>query len=1041
MKRIQNCLGGQTFKSLLSMLCLTLLLPVLAFAQIKTTGVVSDKTTGDPIIGATVLEKGTTNGTVTDIDGNFALTVKNGAILVVSYVGYDAQEVKAASVVNVVLAEDSKTLEETIVVGYGVQKKSSLTGSVSQVKSEDMQARTITNANQALQGKTAGVQVLSASAKPGASPSVRIRGIASNGDSSPLYVVDGRVASDIGGIDPNDIESMEVLKDGASAAIYGAAAGNGVILITTKKGKGNGKISYEFQLTGQSLSKVPQVMNAEEYIDYFTEANLISMDQVYKVWDFKTNTNWAKEAYETSKMVRHNVTFQAGSDKGSLYMSLSYLNNNGMFKGDQDVYERITGMINASWKLKPWLEIGTNNQIEYYKSRSVGENNEYGSPLLSVIHLDPLTPVCYEDNNNLPEHVTNLINDPSRGEVLKDNDGHYYGLSPFITSNSTNPLVQRDASFSENRGHNINGTTYLNFTPIKGLLITSRLSYRLMGSESYGISHDYAASMQMGSPTITLSGGASHPIYYQWENFANYNTSILGHNLGIMVGNSQSTSRSYSVSGSYAGVDDKGVIQDTPSFWYFRFASASASKSISGAEPSYIKKLAYFGRLNWDYKGKYMAQFSLRADAADLSVLPKAQRWGYFPAASAGWAISQENFMESTKSWLDMLKLRASWGQNGSVATLGGGQGGGGYLYATDIASTGNYAGLDLNSWQVGYAPTATGNDNLKWETSEQTNFGIDARLLNNRLSFTFDYFNKETKDLIVRGITPSTVVGNTASPVNAGNITNKGLEFELGWQDRIGDFTYGVRGNLATLKNEVTYIHESLDAIDGASYHTYGAITRFEVGKPAWYFYGYKFSRINPETGDPLFFDKNGNETSSPVADDKTEIGKGMADFTYGITLNAAYKGFDAIVFGTGSVGNDIYCCLNRTDYLVNKLTALTDNRWKASNTAEQNAKATNPRAGANGIDQYMVSDASVYDGSYFKIKQIQLGYTLPKQITSKLMIENLRVYGSLEDFFTFTDYPGFDPEVTGVGSALGVDKGSYPTSKKVVFGLNVTF
>ncbi|MDO4496830.1 MAG: SusC/RagA family TonB-linked outer membrane protein, partial [Bacteroidales bacterium] len=713
---------GQAFRCLLSMLCLMLLLPAVAWAQIKATGVITDKATGEPIIGATIMEKGTTNGTVTDMDGNFAVQVKNGATLVISYVGYTSKEVKAASVVNVILEEDRRTLEETIVVGYGVQKKSSLTGSVSQVKSEDMQARTITNANQALQGKTAGVQVFSASAKPGASPSVRIRGISSNGDSSPLYVVDGRIASDIGGIDPNDIESMEVLKDGASAAIYGAAAGNGVILITTKKGKGNGKISYEFQLTSQSLANVPKVMNSEQYIEYFTEPGFITLENFYKNWDFKTNTNWADVAFENSLMMRHNATFQAGSDKGSLYVSLSYLNNNGMMAGDQDIYERITGMVNASWKLKPWLEIGTNNQVEYYKSRSVGEGSEYGSPLLSVIQFDPLTPVVYEDDRNLPEHVLDLMNNKSYGEVLRDKKGRVYGLSPFITSNTTNPLVQRDASFSESRGHNINGTTYLNLTPLKGLVITSRLSYRLSGSESYGVSHDYQASPNMGTPVVGLSASTYHPIYYQWENFLNYNTNINKHNVGVMLGTSQSTSRSYGVSGSKTGTDDKGVKQDNPLFWYFAYATQSASKDVSGGEPSYSKKLAYFGRLNWDYQGKYMAQFSLRADAADLSVLPKSQRWGYFPAASVGWTVSQEKFMEKTRGWLDQLKVRASWGQNGSTASLGN------YMYATVIASTGSYP--NGNKWDVGYAPSATGNDKLKWETSEQTDLGIDVRML-----------------------------------------------------------------------------------------------------------------------------------------------------------------------------------------------------------------------------------------------------------------------------------------------------------------------
>ncbi|MCQ2228725.1 MAG: TonB-dependent receptor [Bacteroidales bacterium] len=1018
---------------LLAIVCLAVMFPVLASAQAKTfKGTVVDEN-GDPVIGATIMVKGTSIGTVTDFDGNYSITAEEGATLLVSFLGYSNQEVPAANNLKVVLEEDTLDLEDVVVVGYGIQKKSSVTGAVSQVKSEDMQARTITNANQALQGKTAGVQVFSSSAKPGASPSVRIRGISSNGDSSPLYVVDGRISNDIGGIDPNDIESIEVLKDGASAAIYGAAAGNGVILISTRKGKGDGKITYEYQLTTQSMAKVPEVMNAEQYIEYFTEPGFITLENFYKNWDFKTNTNWAKESFERSIMQRHNATFQAGTELGSMYVSLSYLNNNGMLAGDQDIYQRVTGMVNASWKVKRWLEISTNNQIEYYKTRSVGEGNEYGSPLLSVIQFDPLTPVCYEDDSKLPDHVVSLMNNNEYGEVLRDKNGHIYGLSPFITSNTTNPLVQRDASFSEYRGHNINGTTSLNFTPIEGLVATTRLSYRLSGGESYGVGQDYQASPNMGTPVVSLNAGASHPIYYQWENFLNYNRNFGDHNVGIMLGHSQSTSRSFDVNGSYTGSDDKGVKQDDPLFWYFSYATSSASKSLNGGEPLYNKKLAYFGRLNWDYQGKYMAQFSLRADAADLSVLPQPKRWGYFPAASAGWTISQESFMDNTKDWLDQLKIRVSWGQNGSTASLGG------YSYATVIASTGSY--WNGNSWEVGYAPSSTGNNQLKWETSQQTNFGVDARFLNNKISFSVDYFNKETKDLIVSGITPSTVVGNTASPVNAGNITNKGFEFEVGWQDKIGDLTYGVRGNLATLKNEVTYIHESLDAIDGATFHTYGAITRFEVGKPAWYFYGYKFAGINKETGDPLFYTKSGDITDNPTANDKTQIGKGMADFNYGITLTAAYKGFDAIVFGTGSVGNDIFCCLNRTDYYVNKLTALTDNRWKKTNTTEQNAKATNPRAGANGMDAYMTSDAMVYDGSFFKIKQIQLGYTIPKDLLKSLSIDNVRVYGSLEDFFTFTDYPGFDPEVTGVGNALGVDKGSYPNSRKVVFGVNVTF
>ena len=380
-----------------------------------------------------------------------------------------------------------------------------------------------------------------------------------------------------------------------------------------------------------------------------------------------------------------------------------------------------------------------------------------------------------------------------------------------------------------------------------------------------------------------------------------------------------------------------------------------------------------------------------------------------------------------TGTWLTHLKLRGSWGRNGSTASLGG------YSYATVIASTGNYPTGSGLEYVQGYAPSATGNNALKWETSEQINIGLDARFLNDRLSLTAEWYKKDTKDLIVTGITPSTVVGNTASPVNAGNITNKGIELELGWRDQVGDFSYGIRGNIATLSNKVTRIHESLSAINGVTYHNV-PITRFEVGKPAWYFWGYEFDKINPETGDPMFKDLDGD--GAITDSDKTDIGSGLPNFTYGVTLTAAYKGLDFILFGTGSQGNDIFCCLNRPDFALNKLTLFTENRWTATNP-----NGDMPRAGAADGDKWMRSSACVFDGSYFKIKQIQIGYTLPRDIMKKIHIDNLRIYASLDDFVTFTKYKGFDPEVTGVGSSLGVDKGSYPTSKKFVMGLNVTF
>ncbi|WP_291861993.1 SusC/RagA family TonB-linked outer membrane protein [Marinilabilia sp.] len=1010
--------------------------PSFVFAQneVVVSGTVTDKD-GMVMPGVTVVLKGTFNGSITDMDGKYIIQdVPGDGVLTFSFIGMKTVEVEIQNRthINVVLEEENVILDELVVVGYGFQKKSSLTGAVSQVKSNDMENRTITNPLQALSGKTSGTQVYSSSASPGSSPTIRIRGINSNNDINPLFVVDGRIASSIAGIEPNDIESMEILKDAASAAIYGAQAGNGVVLITTKKGKtGTGTITYDYQYTSQSIGKVPHVMNSEQFIDYWTAAGKFTMDKVYKYWDFKQNTDWIHEIFEPSIMQRHSLNFQGGNDKGNYYLSASMLDNNGMVVGNADTYTRYTGMINGSYHIKPWLEAGTNNQIEYYKRRSVSEGSEYGSLILSTLQLDPMTPVTYTENN-MPDNMANVLANfraSGVGELLNDGNGNYYSVSPFLTSENLNPLIMRDRSYSKSSGFNVNGTAFLNFKPVKGLVATSRLSFLLGVSESYGYDSDYYANAMAYRKFMALNASTNNNTRIQWENFVNYTLSFGNHNATAMLGTSFTKIRSYGVSGSKSGTDDVfGVQRDDPRYYYFAYAMDEAIQTISGGEPTVQTQNAYFGRLNYNFSGKYLAQFTFRADAFDSAFLPVNNRWGYFPAGSVGWLISEESFMEPVSPFINYLKLRVSWGQNGSLAGLGS------YGYLTSVTSTGSYPFSAEAVYSMGYKPSTTGNAELKWETHDQTNIGMDARFLNNRLSLTIDYFNKKTKDLIVTGITPSTIVGNTASPLNAGNIENSGLELELGWQGQKGQFNYSVRGNVSTIRNKVTEIHQSLDYIAGANFHTTSGITRFEVGKPAWYFCGYEFEGIDETTGDPVFVDQNDDGIIGD--DDKVELGKGIPDVTYGITLSAEYRGFDVIVFGQGSYGNEIFSCLNRTDYAVNSLTHFTQDRWSVDNP-----DGTRPRAGANDLDKYYTSSAAIFDGSYFKLKQVQLGYSLPKSILSKVGIGRLRIYGSLEDCFSYSNYIGFDPEVTGVGSSLGVDKGSYPTSKKVIFGVNVSF
>ena len=999
---------------------------LLAQTKVKVRGQVSDA--NGPLVGASVIEFGTTNGVTTDVEGRYTLTVPEGATLLFSYIGYVSQELTATEGVHdITLKEESTRLDDVVVVGYGVQKKSSGTGAISQVKPEDLQNRSITNAQSALQGKTAGVQIIQTSSAPGASPTVRVRGFSSNTSSNPLYVVDGIRLTSISGIDPNDIASMEVLKDAASAAIYGAEAGNGVVLITTKKGsRGKGKLTYDFQYSLQSLARIPKMLNSEQYIEYMTEGSILSRDFMLSNWDGRTNTSWTDVAFETSTMQKHNIAFTNGNERGSYYLSLSYLDNDGIVKGNADTYERLTATINGEYEIKPWLKVGSTNQIEKYDVRSVAEGNEYGSLLASVLLMDPLTPSVYAPDR-LPAHMQAALN--NKQPLLKDADGNYYSISPFFVGEFGQPLIMRDNNVGKNGGFNVTGSIYGDFKPLKGLVITSRLGYRLSGTHSSTVSLPSYNNSERINPYLGYSAGSSTSIYYQWENFANYARTFGRHSINAMVGMSFQKTTSNNVYGQLTGNGEDALKKNDPVFWYLNYANASATKNVSGEELE-SAKLSYFGRVGYEFAGRYMIQASLRADAADLAQLPASNRWGYFPAVSAGWAISEEPFFESARKYVSSLKLRASWGQNGSLAALSN------YLYSTDMALGRLYPFLPGNNYVQGSAPSSMGNDELRWETSEQFDIGLDARLFNDRLTFSIDWYDKKTKDLLVSGTTPSLIVGGTVSPINAGNVSNRGWEIELGWRDRIGDFSYSVRGNIATLKNKVTYLDPSLVRLPGETFHN-TPITYFEKGYPIYYFRGYRFAGVDPATGDPTFEDLDG---SGDVSDgDLTEIGSAIPDFTYGITLAASWKGLDLTLFGTGAHGNDIFNCINKFDRQAsNKLKEVFyDNRWTPQNTS-----GTVPRAGAQNMDKYQFSDAMVYDGSFFKIKQIQLGYSFPKKWLRKAFIQNLRLYVSLDDFVTFTKYLGFDPEAaTNDTRGMGIDKGSYPGSKKVVFGLNLEF
>ena len=1013
-------------------LAFSLLFCVNMFAQerVTVTGVVTDAS-DYPLVGVGVVQQGTTNGVITDIDGRYSIEVPAGSVIEFSCLGYNsATRTAVAGTIDVVLEESTLSIEETVVVGYGVQKKSDLTGSISSVGADDLANRSITSVDNGLQGKTAGVQVVTTSGAPGAESSIRVRGYSSNSDSTPLYVVDGLRTENIAYLDPSDIESIEVLKDAASAAIYGAQAGNGVVLVTTKKGQeGTSRVSYDMQYSIQNIGRIPEVLNAEEYINYaVTEGGLVSQDRIDQYYDGVTDTNWADVAFESGAMERHNVSFSGANKNGSLFASLSYLSNNGPIIGKEDMQKRITGTINADYQLKPWLNISSNNSFGKFSMTRVREGGMY-SMLSSVIQMDPLTPVIYS-KDNVPAHMQALMD---MGHMfLTDENGDYYSMSPFQESNNINPYIMRDGNTQSNEGFMVRGSTSVNIQPVKTVTFTSRLGYDFLNMSSYSLQWPHTVNTDTNMDYVSINAGNQSTRYYQWENFVNYNETFGGkHNVSAMAGMSFSERTTFNVSGSIAGTNSSniGITKLDKNYAYFANATGTAVKNISGGEKRTYTDLSYFGRVGYDYEGKYYIQASLRADAADLSILPLNTRWGFFPAVSAGWTISRENFFRDMGAdAISFLKFRASWGQNGSIAGLSN------YMYASNIVSDMQYPFVD-GQYQVGSMPSATGNNNLKWETSEQLDFGLDLRMFDDRLAFTMDWYRKETKDLIMSNVTSSLVVGNTISPLNAGNVVNSGFEFDLSWKDKIGDFSYGVTANLSTLHNEVTYIYPTLSRVAGTSGGS-GVGCYFEEGYPIWYMRGYNYLGVDPSDGSPIFEDITGDGVISD--DDKTMIGSAIPDVTFGLTLNLAWKGLDLIVFMNGTAGNEIcYAIPRSTRMQANTLKYFYDRRWT---TPGQNAEYI--AASLPDYANYVQSSAMVFDGSYLKIKQIQLGYTFPKSILDRTkFLNNLRIYVSLDDYFTFTDYPGFDPEVSMSGSGLGLDYGQYPVTKRMTFGVNVSF
>ena len=997
-----------------------IMLPLFA-QEITVTGTVTEAN-GEPLIGAVVQQRDKRVQTVTDMDGHYTINVERGSLLSFTYIGYLPYAAKAASRVDVTMVEDNQSLNELVVVGYGVQKKSDLTGAISSVSKKDIDNRSISRAEEALQGKASGVQLISSSAQPGSSPQIRIRGFSSNGSSSPLYVVDGLICNDLSSVDANNIENIEVLKDGASASIYGAQAGNGVLLVTTKKGsEGHSGIKYDFQYSLTSLSRKPALLNTDDKYLMTTELDPAYSKEDLQVmiddglWDGTSSTDWYGELFETSPMTHNTLTFDGANNKGSYLLSLGQLHENGIITGNYDVYNRMNVMLNAQYRIRPWLSVSANANYFKWKSKGVDDTSN-GSVIKKAISMSPYYRSAYPEDK-LPVTMQNLL--ASGFTLIQDDDGNYYVPG--------NPMIDIRNHNSKTSGTTLEGILSADITPFKDVVFTTRLGYRDFNYNYYN--HRLFYYNDPASYNTQYNGAErnnTNSLFYQWENFANYTKSIGKiHDIHAMAGMSYSQTKSNYVSASV----DK-VAEENRLFADVAYPAGDAVISGSG-RGNVSRNISYFGRMGYTLLNRYGMQASLRADAADLSILPKENRWGYFPSVSAGWTISEEPFFKKLGSMpVNFLKFRASWGQNGSIRNLGG------YAYSNALASY--TVGYSFTTATTQYLPAVYPiqmyNPELRWETSKQTDLGIDLRAWGNRLTLSIDWYYKKTKDLIVNGIILPYEAGNNSAPMNAGSIRNTGLELELSWRGNIGEFSYSASANFATLSNKVTYLDKSIS--DGRIYGTTQLLgasvgySAFEVGKPIWYFRGFEVDHIDSETGQPYYKTSDGGYTDAPSEDDKRMLGKPMPDFTYGLTLTAAYKGFDFTIFGQGSQGNSAWMA-----YSIYTWKNIFDKRWRLSTPNADYAQT-------NTSITYMLSDHYVFDASYFRIKQMQLGYTLPKSVIRKIGIESLRVYLSLDNFFCITSYPGLDPEVSvNSTSGMGIDFGKYPTTKKMLMGFSLNF
>ena len=1059
---------------------LALFVSMASFAQ-RISGTVTDDQ-GEPVIGASVVEKGNPqNGTITDYDGKFNINVSAGTTISISYIGYVTQEVKATNGMRVTMKEDAQTLQDVVVIGYGVQKKSVVTASIAKVSSEDLDGKTRLRAEDALKGMAAGVNVTSASGQPGAKSMIRIRGIGTINDSNPLYIIDGMPTNQDGmeSVNPSDIESIEVLKDAASGAIYGARAANGVILVTTKKGKtGKAQINYTFSYGWQSAWKKRDMTGATDYAILQNERRMQNglaplYPDPYNLVDANGEaikgfgTDWQDKLFnDNAPIQQHDLSISGASEKVNYYLSLGYFSQDGIVGGNygQSNYDRLTIRSNNQFNLFDAskerrflnkLDVGANLSYMRVHNTGIEANSTWGSPLGSALYLAPTLPVTltqlgYNEDGS-PRYGQAMIDQYANYDLYYDSKGNPYTIPGYVGSyqEQNNPIAMMQGTPSKNWSHKFMPRFSID------LQLFDELKYHFTYSAELSFWGYDAATKQKfylsgnnNSDHTQATSYKGNNSTWQIENTLTYDKTIDKHSFSVVLGQSALKTTGDELGGSHwnlVNVNKPSINYTTGGMYETtldadgKIIGVKAIANVWGGPYTEHRLSSLFARASYNYDERYMVQATIRRDGS--SRFGSNYKYGTFPSFSLGWNVMNEAFMKDTRDWLNNLKIRASWGKNGNDNI-------GDFAYTTLTATGGssNYYYGQNASMAYGSKANRLANEDLKWEESEQTNIGVDFGFWNNKLTFSVDYYIKKTNGMIIEMPIPS-YVGEARPLANVGDMENKGWEFELGYKWNIADANFAIKGNAAYLKNELKNLGNDTGFLNyGISQFADGG-TRAENGQPFPFFYGYKTNGIlqnqaeadayntqygtTSAPGDFRFVDTNNDNKITP--DDRTNIGNGVPDWTFGLTFNAEWKGFDLSVFFQGVSGADVFDATYRQDIASGNYPTWVLQRWTGEGTSSSVPTLGNSK-------NWVCSDMYIQDGSYLRLKNLTLGYTIPRQLTNKVGINRFRVFARAENLFTWTKYWGFDPEIGSGSTSLGVDYGVYPQARTFTVGFNVS-